>query len=462
MPWAQAHLPNCTAKSRAEKKCHPPPVPGLPAGGCAFFLTRPVETGRFFVADGLDTAVDLGALFLRRPHERGYVTDWGAELDVWQRMCHADVLGVRPAETSLVVTEPLFSCNELKDSLAEFVFEEMGFAELVAPPAPLLAYQDLRAWDPESVMARTGCGVVVDSGFSFTHIVPLYEGKIVYKACKRIDVGGKVLTNLLKETLSTRQWNVMEETVLVNAIKERAAFISQDLREDLLACRRRGRLNPIRRRYALPTGLPGEDRLGTLIEDPGAGAAAGGVGATPAAHPPDEAGAAAAGAGSPQKKARVEVPVSPAKARHEDEAILVLNNERFTVPEALFAPALLGLDQAGVPDAIAAALGQLDPALHPLLYATVLPVGGNAQLPGFRERLARDLRSLAPADFEVSVPAAPQPSADAVWRGGVRAAAAGAFDHAWVSKAEYEEKGALHVRSRLKEAEAVFRVKKIK
>ncbi len=52
-----ASLPNCTAKSRAEKK--------------------------FFVADGLDTAVDLAALYFRRAHERGYVVDWNVEQDVW-------------------------------------------------------------------------------------------------------------------------------------------------------------------------------------------------------------------------------------------------------------------------------------------------------------------------------------------------------------------------------------------
>ncbi|KAJ1468313.1 hypothetical protein T484DRAFT_1855792 [Baffinella frigidus] len=45
------HLPNCTAKSRAEKK--------------------------FFVADGLDTAVDLSALYIRRAHDSGLRRSWG-------------------------------------------------------------------------------------------------------------------------------------------------------------------------------------------------------------------------------------------------------------------------------------------------------------------------------------------------------------------------------------------------
>eukprot|EP00961_Rhodomonas_salina_P159871 2153001-Rhodomonas_salina.2 len=114
---------------------------------------------------------------------------------------------------SVLVTEPLFSPNELKDNLDEFIFEEMGFQKFCSAPPPLLAFADHKCWDPDSVLSRTGCGVIVDSGFSFTHIVPFYEGKILYKACRRIDLGGKALTNLLKETVSYRQWNMMDETV---------------------------------------------------------------------------------------------------------------------------------------------------------------------------------------------------------------------------------------------------------
>ncbi len=114
-------LHNCTAKSRAEKK--------------------------FFVADGLDTAIDLAALYIRRPHDKGYIVNWDIEQDVWERMCHKDVLGVKPSETSVFVTEPMFSPNELKDSMDEFIFEEMGFQRYCVATAPLLAVADHRLPD---------------------------------------------------------------------------------------------------------------------------------------------------------------------------------------------------------------------------------------------------------------------------------------------------------------------------
>jgi actin-related protein 6 len=46
--------------------------------------------------------------------------------------------------------------------------------------------------------------MIVDCGYSFTHVVPYYNGKPVNKAVKRIDVAGKALTNHLKEMVSFR------------------------------------------------------------------------------------------------------------------------------------------------------------------------------------------------------------------------------------------------------------------
>lgn len=52
----------------------------------------------------------------------------------------------------------------------------------------------------------------------------------------RIDVGGKLLTNNLKEVLSYRHYNLMEETLIVNMIKEHCCYVSQSFSEDLRTC----------------------------------------------------------------------------------------------------------------------------------------------------------------------------------------------------------------------------------
>ena len=40
--------------------------------------------------------------------------------------------------------------------------------------------------------------LVVDTGYSFSHIVPFVAGRAIHSAITRVDVGGKLLTNHLK------------------------------------------------------------------------------------------------------------------------------------------------------------------------------------------------------------------------------------------------------------------------
>ena len=84
------------------------------------------------------------------------------------------------------------------------VFEEYGFRSFAAMPAQPLS---LRAWAAERAdlpAAAAGVGVVVDAGFSFTHAVPLCDGGVLWPAVRRINLGGKALTNYLKELVSYR------------------------------------------------------------------------------------------------------------------------------------------------------------------------------------------------------------------------------------------------------------------
>lgn len=52
----------------------------------------------------------------------------------------------------------------------------------------------------------------------------------------RIDIGGKLLTNHLKEIVSFRHWDVMEHTYVMNEVKEACCYVSNSFAEDLEAC----------------------------------------------------------------------------------------------------------------------------------------------------------------------------------------------------------------------------------
>ena len=84
------------------------------------------------------------------------------------------------------------------------VFEDFGFVSLLATPAAPLA---LRAWaaeHPGSAANQAGAGLVIDAGFSFMHAAPLFDGELVPDAVRRVNLGGKALTNFLKELVSFR------------------------------------------------------------------------------------------------------------------------------------------------------------------------------------------------------------------------------------------------------------------
>lgn len=71
-------------------------------------------------------------------------------------------------------------------------------------------------------------------------MTPFFEGKPVKQAIKRfifdllrLDVGGKLLTNYLKEILSFRHLDLKNSDRLIKQIKEDVCFVSQNLMQDM-------------------------------------------------------------------------------------------------------------------------------------------------------------------------------------------------------------------------------------
>lgn len=49
----------------------------------------------------------------------------------------------------------------------------------------------------------------------------------------RIDIGGKLLTNYLKELLSYRQYDLMAETYIANDVKEKCCYVATNYAQDM-------------------------------------------------------------------------------------------------------------------------------------------------------------------------------------------------------------------------------------
>ena len=124
----------------------------------------------------------------------------------------------------------------------EIYLEYFRFDGLFVRPSSALLYDHARSLY-NSDLKGTPYGisdtyaVVVESSESATYITPFFQGQPVKHAIKRLDVGGKLLTNYLKDILSFRHLDLKNSDRLIKQIKEDLCFVSQNLIQDM-RCKR--------------------------------------------------------------------------------------------------------------------------------------------------------------------------------------------------------------------------------
>ncbi|KAJ2163126.1 Nuclear actin-protein involved in chromatin remodeling [Coemansia sp. RSA 552] len=118
----------------------------------------------------------------------------------------------------------------------------------------------------------------------------------------------------------------------------------------------------------------------------------------------------------------LEKPAAPQKldndaivARRAREYQLHLNVERIRVPEIIFRPSLVGLDQAGLLETIDGVVRLAGGRLS-LVNDVFVTGGGFSQVAGILDRLRNDIRGIVPVDTPIAVRRAADPLRDA-WRG---------------------------------------------
>jgi actin-related protein 6 len=250
---------------------------------------------------------------------------------------------------------------------------------------------------------------------------------------KRLDLGGKALTNYLKELVSYRSVNLMDESFLMDDVKEKLCFVSLDVARDLQIARRRGKDNSFRCTYVLPDGVTNTKGF---LKDPKEAERY--LDLYERAHSQE-----------PSEKNNTDIKEKPEEKNKVDltKNEFSLTNERFLVPEMIFRPADLGMNQAGLAECIVRSVNTCHPYLHPVLYESIILTGGSTMFPRFAERLERELRPLVPDDYQVKITAQEDPILG-VWRGGSILGSSPDFEEICVTKAEYEELGSARCRKR--------------
>ena len=147
-------------------------------------------------------------------------------------------------------------------------------------------------------------------------------------------MGGKALTNHLKDIISYRQLHVLDETFVMNQCKEDTCFVSQNLDKDLEICKSNRSSNTIVCDYVLPDYTLTRRGFIRDAKNPGRVPAHLVKAATPTNG--------SSNAGIPNTvnpKADIIVDKDQLLAQQT----IRMNNERFQVPELLFYPSDAGI-----------------------------------------------------------------------------------------------------------------------
>jgi len=121
--------------------------------------------------------------------------------------------------------------------------------------------------------------------------------------------------------------------------------------------------------------------------------------------------------------------------------------EKFTAPEALFNPALAGIDDVGIHKNVYKSIMDIDICCRKDLYANIVLTGGNTMFDGLDSRLQKEVAALAPQTIKVKVAAADSGKYDC-WLGGAMMANLNSFRDTMITKCEYEETGPTIVHER--------------
>lgn len=354
--------------------------------------------GRIHISnDYIDQTQHYSGLMFKRPFDQGHLTTWEVEKPIWDYCFdHLDKADFEPLNHSLVLTETPFQLPQLSINTDQIVFEEFGFGHYYrCTPASLVPWLD--GSDTPADFA-----VVVDSGYNATWIIPVIYQNVYWKGVKKLPVGGNLLDGLLREMVSLRHYDILDEPILVNTIKEQTCFVATDYKTTLQN----------HQKYACDFVLPDFKTTATGYV------------------------------------------VKEGSAPPQDVQSLHLSDERFSVPEALYHPEII-FDSVptsntllqttlfkNLSDLLAECIMSCPAAARPLLLANIQIMGGTSLLPNFKERLRSELVKELPLDWVVQlkehVNVAPD---ERPWHGGVLLAQSDIFEKISITKQEYFEHG---------------------
>ncbi|XP_004638132.1 actin-like protein 7B [Octodon degus] len=177
-------------------------------------------------------------LKLVNPLKHGVVVDWDCVQSIWEYIFHT-AMKICPEEHPVLVSDPPLSASSNREKYAELLFETFCIPAMhVASQALLSVYS----------YGRT-TGLVVESGHSVSHVVPVSQGELLPGLTSRADYAGGDLTNYLMQLLNEAGHKFTDDHLhIIEHIKKKCCYTALLPEEDQLG------LEELCLDYELPDG----------------------------------------------------------------------------------------------------------------------------------------------------------------------------------------------------------------
>jgi actin len=181
---------------------------------------NPVSAGQnTYVGDQAQSMSRRGIITISHPRENGIVTNWDDMEEIWSHTFHNE-LGIDPAAQPVMLIDSALDVKANREKMVQIMFETFKVPALHVATAPALSLY-------ESGRTR---GIVLDFGYGFGQVVPIFEGRVLSNAIGRVNLTGSDLTNYLMKLLieSGYSFTTSAEREIVRDIKERLCYVALD------------------------------------------------------------------------------------------------------------------------------------------------------------------------------------------------------------------------------------------
>lgn len=353
--------------------------------------------GQIYIGNDYISHTNLySGIDFKRPHDQGHLTSWETEKPIWDYTLDkiSPKKELDPLDIHLTLTETPFQLPQLSMNTDLIVFEEYGFGEYYRC-VPLSLVLWLEKGTP------TDFTLVVDCGFHATWVIPVLYQNVYWKGIKKLPIGGRHLNGLLKEMISFRHYDILDEPILINTVKEKTMYVATNFE------------------HALKKKLSAQCEFVL-----------------------------------PDFKTTVTGFVRTSEKIPDDAQTLKLFDERFTAPESFFHPEIMldnnSMSNAGViqnanfknlTDMVVDSIMACPEVTRPLLLANISIVGGSSKLPNFKDRLVAELKKELPVNWQVEAREQHYNLDEVAWHGGSAMVKNDVVNDITISKQDYFEHG---------------------